>query len=172
MDLAARACFAPDAAMSTFTKLGAVEKKMGVSIPRFLRTHPLSEARPRAPVLPSSRCSHGLSLAYLRAPHAALSRFPQCCCCHTCCSAACVHVRPQLTCAVRMQERVQALMRHLPKARNWAEIEGCSVSLTGFESDLMPMLMDPLPRQAVRPAPGRPAAAQQQTPDTDDPFDF
>lgn len=46
MDLAARACFQPDAAVSTFTKLGAAEKKMGVNIPRFLRTHPLSEARP------------------------------------------------------------------------------------------------------------------------------
>ena len=52
MDLAARACFEPGAAASMLTKLGRVEKEMearqlGMHIPKFLRTHPLSEARPR-----------------------------------------------------------------------------------------------------------------------------
>lgn len=76
-----------------------------------------------------------------------------------------------LTCAARMQERIQALMRHLPKARDWAEIEGCSVALAGFDSALLPFLVDPVPRKAERPAPGRPAAARQ-APASDDPFDF
>ncbi len=76
-----------------------------------------------------------------------------------------------LTRSACMQERIQALMRHLPKARDWAEIEGCSVALAGFDSHLLPFLVDPVPRPAVRPAPGRPAAAQQ-TPASDDPFAF
>ncbi|KAK9843741.1 hypothetical protein WJX81_004553 [Elliptochloris bilobata] len=46
MSLAARACYEPGAAMTVFTRLGAVEKKMGLHvIPAFLRTHPLSEVR-------------------------------------------------------------------------------------------------------------------------------
>ena len=69
-----------------------------------------------------------------------------------------------------MQERIQALMRHMPKAREWAEIEGCSVALAGFDSELMPFLVDPLPRQAVQP--GRPAASAGRTPASDDPFGF
>jgi len=55
MVLAARACFEPGAAMTMFTKLGALEKAQGVRIPTFLRTHPQSEARPRAQV--AARCS-------------------------------------------------------------------------------------------------------------------
>lgn len=62
MDLAARACFEPGAAMTMFTKLGALEKAQGVRIPTFLRTHPQSEARPRAQV--AAICSwRGLLIA-------------------------------------------------------------------------------------------------------------
>ena len=168
MDLAARACFAPDAAMSTFAKLGAAEKKMGVSIPRFLRTHPLSEARPSSRPCPA-RSAAGLPLAWLRASHACPLAFPSS---PPCEEAAAVHLRAcpaGLTSSACMQERIQALMRHLPKAREWAEIEGCSVALAGFDSELMPFLVDPVPRQAVRH--GRPAAAGR-TPASDDPFGF
>ncbi|KFM23532.1 Mitochondrial metalloendopeptidase OMA1 [Auxenochlorella protothecoides] len=44
--LAAQACYDPAAAASVFQKLGAAEKKMGgTAMPKFLRTHPLSDER-------------------------------------------------------------------------------------------------------------------------------
>ncbi|KAK9843642.1 hypothetical protein WJX81_000796 [Elliptochloris bilobata] len=43
--LSARACYEPSAAVSVLAKLGEVEKRLGVCIPKFLRTHPLSEER-------------------------------------------------------------------------------------------------------------------------------
>jgi len=45
MDLAARACYEPGAAMTLFTKLGEYERRHGVHVPKFLSTHPLSEVR-------------------------------------------------------------------------------------------------------------------------------
>ena len=45
VQLAARACYDPLAAASVFRKLGLEEKKAGVAIPSFLRTHPVSEDR-------------------------------------------------------------------------------------------------------------------------------
>lgn len=46
LQLAAQACYDPEAAVSVFEKLGEAEKKMGGGyIPRFLRTHPLSSDR-------------------------------------------------------------------------------------------------------------------------------
>jgi len=52
MDLAARACYEPGAAMTLFTKLGEYERRHGVHVPKFLSTHPLSEVR--CPPLPTS----------------------------------------------------------------------------------------------------------------------
>lgn len=44
--LAAQACYDPEAAVRVFEKLGAIEKKMGGGrIPSFLRTHPVSTTR-------------------------------------------------------------------------------------------------------------------------------
>ncbi len=45
VQLAARACYDPLAAASVFRKLGLEEKKAGVAIPSFLRTHPVTEDR-------------------------------------------------------------------------------------------------------------------------------
>jgi predicted Zn-dependent protease len=45
VQLAARACYDPLAAATVFQKLGEVEKKMGMSVPEFLRTHPVSQKR-------------------------------------------------------------------------------------------------------------------------------
>ena len=45
MQLAAIACYDPLAAASVFRKLGLEEKKAGVAIPSFLRTHPVTEDR-------------------------------------------------------------------------------------------------------------------------------
>ena len=45
VQLAARACYDPLAAASVFQKLGEEEKKAGMSIPAFLRTHPVTEDR-------------------------------------------------------------------------------------------------------------------------------
>ncbi|KAL6767291.1 hypothetical protein ACKKBG_A39385 [Auxenochlorella protothecoides x Auxenochlorella symbiontica] len=46
IQLAAQACYDPAAAASVFQKLGAAEKKMGgTAMPKFLRTHPLSDER-------------------------------------------------------------------------------------------------------------------------------
>ncbi|KAL3138676.1 hypothetical protein ABBQ32_006432 [Trebouxia sp. C0010 RCD-2024] len=48
MRLAAKACYDPSAAAAVFQKLGAEEAKArGAQIPRFLRTHPLTEERIR-----------------------------------------------------------------------------------------------------------------------------
>lgn len=46
MQLAARACYDPAASISVFTKLGEAERRNGgFSIPKFLRTHPVSGDR-------------------------------------------------------------------------------------------------------------------------------
>lgn len=45
VQLAARACYNPMAAASVFRKLGLEEKKAGMAIPSFLRTHPVTEER-------------------------------------------------------------------------------------------------------------------------------
>ena len=62
MDLAARACFKPCAAVAVFRKLGAAEKqfmdKAGVGrMPAYLRTHPPSEARTPARAAPAAACA-------------------------------------------------------------------------------------------------------------------
>lgn len=45
VQLAARACYSPEAAVTMFEKMGKAEVKAGVAIPKFLRTHPVSEDR-------------------------------------------------------------------------------------------------------------------------------
>ena len=45
VQLAARACYDPMAAARVFRKLGEVEKRSGMAVPEFLRTHPCSERR-------------------------------------------------------------------------------------------------------------------------------
>lgn len=45
VQLAARACYDPAAAATVFLKLGREEAKSGVSIPKFLRTHPVTKER-------------------------------------------------------------------------------------------------------------------------------
>jgi predicted Zn-dependent protease len=45
VQLAARACYDPMAAASVFRKLGEEERKAGMDVPEFLRTHPVSEKR-------------------------------------------------------------------------------------------------------------------------------
>ena len=102
MDLAARACFKPCAAMAVFRKLGAAEKqfmdKAGVSrIPTHLRTHPPSEARTPARAAPAAACACGM-------------------------------VTSGVACA---QERVQYLQEHLPEARRLAALEGCELGRPG-----------------------------------------
>ena len=49
VQLAARACFDPKAAVSMFTKLGLMESKAGGDVvPKFLRTHPVTDERIKA----------------------------------------------------------------------------------------------------------------------------
>lgn len=46
IQLAARACYDPEAAVQVFSKLGKMEaKSVGAAVPKFLRTHPVSEDR-------------------------------------------------------------------------------------------------------------------------------
>lgn len=49
LQLAAKACYDPAGALGAFKKLGAAEKKEGVSAPMMLRTHPLSTVHPYFP---------------------------------------------------------------------------------------------------------------------------
>ena len=102
MDLAARACFEPCAAMAVFRKLGAAEKqfmdKAGVSgIPAYLRTHPPSEARTPARAAPAAACARRM-------------------------------VTSRVACA---QERMQCLQEHLPEAQRLAALEGCELGRPG-----------------------------------------
>ena len=46
VQLAARACYDPEAAVEVFSKLGRMEARtVGATVPKFLRTHPMSQDR-------------------------------------------------------------------------------------------------------------------------------